>query len=360
MLTWYENNGRGVFSGEQTLMASDNPLEGAASMSLADLDQDGDMDVAVATLDSFVWVENLGEGEFSPPQRIAKSIMLPSGVSTADLDGDGDADVVATTALDSRTMWYENVGDGTFMARHVISRDTKFVTAVKTQDIDADGDLDVLTTSFLDGAIVWHENTSGRFLKSTRIGQMDGISDLAVFDMDGDQDLDMVASTSTVDRVVWFENTDGHATFSEGRTIQSNIRNVRAVDSADINGDGLADIVLASYAHDIVGWFRQAPQPKPLVARKAWPDNDSTTSQTTNGIVKSADKNAQKAARAKATDLAFALHDQFSDSNISRSISDTQAERREDRFRFNRSTQKQESLDLDDFTSDRTTTIYEI
>ena len=260
MLVWFENDGRGVFSDAQSLMASDNRLEGAASMSLADLDNDGDQDVAVATLDSFVWLENLADGNFSEPRRIARSIMLPSGVSTADLDGDGDADVVATTALDSRTMWYENAGDGTFMARHVISRDTKFVTAVKTQDIDADGDLDVLTTSFLDGAIVWHENTSGRFLKSTQVGQMDGISDLAVFDMDGDQDLDMVASTSTVDRVVWFENTNGQANYSEGRTIQSNIRNVRAIDSTDIDGDGLADIVLASYAHDVVAWFRQAPQ----------------------------------------------------------------------------------------------------
>lgn len=268
MLTWYENQGRGNFSGQKSLIQADNPLNGAASMSHADFDGDGDVDIAVATVDSFVWIENLANGEFSEPHRITRSIMLPSGVIAADIDGDGDEDVVATTALDHRTMWYENNGRGIFTSRHTVSGDTKFVTAVKAKDVDADGDLDVLTTSYLDGAIIWHENESGHFRTSTQIGEMDGISDLSVFDIDGDGDLDMVASTSTVDRVVWFENVDSAATFSEGQTIQSNIRNVRALDSTDINGDGLADIVLASYAHDVVAWFRQAPPEIALAAAR--------------------------------------------------------------------------------------------
>ncbi len=358
MLTWYENNGRGVFSDEQTLIASDNPLEGAASMSLADIDRDGDIDVAVATLDSFVWIENLGEGEFSSPRRIARSVMLPSGVSAADLDGDGDEDIVATTALDSRTMWYENNGSGTFMARHVISRDTKFVTAVKTQDIDADGDLDVLTTSFLDGAIVWHENTSGRFLKSTQIGQMDGMSGLAIFDMDGDQDLDMVASTSTVDRVVWFENTNGKAEFAEEQTIQSNIRNVRAVDSTDINGDGLADIVLASYAHDVVAWFRQTPKPRPLVARKARAAIDQNPALTHETSSQEHDGDVNETIRIKAIDVTFALQQEPALINDRAPIVlNTHANSTKPQFRMRRPQMKRLAAYLDDSISNRTNEI---
>ena len=206
--------------------------------------------------------------------------------------------------------------------------------------------------------IVWHENTSGRFLKSTRVGQMDGISDLAVFDMDGDQDLDMVASTSTVDRVVWFENTDGKADFAEGQTIQSNIRNVRAVDSTDINGDGLADIVLASYAHDVVAWFRQSPKPQPLVARKARAASDESASLPQDTSSQQHDDDVEAKTRIKATDVAFALQQDPVLKDNSKSIEiKTHTDSTKLQFRLRRPQLKRLAAYLDDSISNRTNEI---
>ena len=77
--------------------ALDNSFPGAAALTFADLDGDGDLD-ALAAGDGEValWL-NDGGGVSWTRQSVDMTVMAPSSLVAADLDGDGDLDV-ATAA----------------------------------------------------------------------------------------------------------------------------------------------------------------------------------------------------------------------------------------------------------------------
>ncbi|MCP4963695.1 MAG: hypothetical protein GY926_00480, partial [bacterium] len=78
-------------------------------------------------------------------------------VSTADVDGDGDLDVLSASFIDDKIAWYENDGAENFTA-HTITTAADAAYSVTTADVDGDGDLDVLSASYSDDKIAWYEN----------------------------------------------------------------------------------------------------------------------------------------------------------------------------------------------------------
>jgi RHS repeat-associated protein len=96
------------------------------NLRLVDLSGDGRSDALVSAPESFVWFENLGEGGFAPPRRIARTHDLdlfpdvsfddPHGrVRLADMNGDGLADIVAVH--DGAIEYWPNLGHGRFGPR---------------------------------------------------------------------------------------------------------------------------------------------------------------------------------------------------------------------------------------------------
>ena len=74
----------------------------------------------------------------------------------ADIDGDGDLDI-ATVAKDARVAaWYENDGKGNFI-EHRFDNDQSSYDA-RLIDMDGDGDLDLLVAGFESKNVVWYEN----------------------------------------------------------------------------------------------------------------------------------------------------------------------------------------------------------
>src|SRR6185503_18308487 len=92
-------------------------LDWAKGVAAADLDGDGDLDVAAAwaSSDTVAWAENRG-GWFGQLRAVDQAIDGPENVAAADLDGDGDVDLVATAFYGDALVWYANAGDGSFGA----------------------------------------------------------------------------------------------------------------------------------------------------------------------------------------------------------------------------------------------------
>ncbi len=259
-VAWFENtDGLGTFGAGQVIS---NSGEWPSSVEVADLDGDGDLDVLVTSLldDTVAWFENTdGAGSFGPEQVISNAADFARSVTTADVDGDGDLDVLAASQLDDTVAWFENTdGLGSFGAEQVITNQAESAQSVVAADVDGDGDLDVLVASANDDTVAWFENTDG----VGSFGAEQVITNLAInatsvraADLDGDGDLDVLAAAYDGDTVSWFENTDGLGSFGVEQVITNLANGARSAIAADVDGDGDQDVLAAAYFDDTVVWF---------------------------------------------------------------------------------------------------------
>ena len=86
---------------------------GLSSVFVADMDNDGDLDIVIGAYDdhTIAWYENDGAADPSwTAADIATSADGASGVYAADMDNDGDLDIVSASRNDDAIAWYENDG----------------------------------------------------------------------------------------------------------------------------------------------------------------------------------------------------------------------------------------------------------
>jgi len=112
----YDNKGRlkGRFATTHIVTTTAVNAQGVVA---ADLDLDGDTDLVTASSgdNSVAWYRNLGDGTFCEVKTIVDSNAI--GVRTvvaADLDGDGELDLASASKDDNTVAWYPNRGQGVF------------------------------------------------------------------------------------------------------------------------------------------------------------------------------------------------------------------------------------------------------
>ncbi|MCP4127533.1 MAG: hypothetical protein GY753_10770, partial [Gammaproteobacteria bacterium] len=252
-VAWYENDGAENFT-EHTITTGAN---GALVVTTADVDGDGDMDVLSAsqTDDTVTWYENDGSQNFSK-HDISTGADKVKSITTADVDGDGDIDVLSASYNDDKIAWYENDGSEGF-TEHVITTGANGAQSVTTADIDGDGDLDVLSASSLDDTVAWYENDGSQgftqHLVTAGAVYSEGARSVTTADMDGDGDLDVLLAAYIDFSIVWYEN-DGSETFTE-HLVTSGADQAKWITTGDMDGDGDLDILSASFSDDTIAWY---------------------------------------------------------------------------------------------------------
>ncbi|MBK7944040.1 MAG: T9SS type A sorting domain-containing protein [Flavobacteriales bacterium] len=252
------NTGNGTFDAPVVVISN---AAGANGVAVADMDGDGSRDV-VYTSDSdneVGWAPQTDPGTFGSVQRMLYSIDSPSGVVLADLDGDGDLDPVTGSWTDGGLYWFSNTGDGTMSGLRFIGQGQSTVLPLVPCDADGDGDTDILVASY-HGEVGWYANDgAGNFSAQQLINDADTVlRHIIVHDINGDGWPDVVTASQTgPGRIAWYANTAG--SFAPAQTVESAI-GFLAVDAADLDGDGDADIVgtalpdqLFWYANDGAG-----------------------------------------------------------------------------------------------------------
>jgi hypothetical protein len=226
----------------------------------ADLDGDGDQDIATANApfgggSEISWYKNDGSGNFDPEIQISNAVDRSHSVIAADLDGDGDLDLVSASEGDSKIAWYENNGSGSFGSQQVITSFSSADRVAAAGDLDGDGDIDLVSGN---DEIVWYENdgaASPAFTEKTVSTNVSLAKAVIAVDLDGDHDLDIVSASSSSDQIGWFENADGDGNFSSKTTIFYDADGVRDIHASDLDGDGDQDLISAVYNDNIVGWY---------------------------------------------------------------------------------------------------------
>ncbi|HNO80432.1 MAG TPA: FG-GAP-like repeat-containing protein [Phycisphaerae bacterium] len=259
-IAWYENvNGLGTFGPQQVISTA---ADGARSVFAADLDSDGDLDVASASYldDKIAWYENIdGLGGFGPQQVITTAAIDAWFVWAADLDGDGDADMLSASESDDKIAWYENTdGLGSFGPQKVITTAADGARSAFTADLDGDGDLDVASASYWDDKIAWYENVDGlggfgpqRVITTAA----NGAYSVLAADLDDDGDLDVLSASVYDDKIAWYQNTDGQGNFGPQQVITTAVDQAHSVFAADLDGDGDVDALSASREDDKIAWY---------------------------------------------------------------------------------------------------------
>lgn len=227
---------------------------------VADLDGDGDLDVAgiefgLPFLAKVHWFENLdGEGTFGTAVEIWGGETFPLFLDAADLNGDDDVDLLFPMFdpefVDPGAIaWLENLGSGTFSSLQIIATPlVGSLAAAVAEDVDGDGDQDIVAALSGDRVVVWYENLDGlgSFGLPQTIWSSVTVETVLTADIDGDGDPDVVTDGPT-----WFENSDGAGTFVLGGGIAGSVDFPRSYAAADIDGDRDVDVI---FAGDEVGW----------------------------------------------------------------------------------------------------------
>lgn len=233
------------------------------------ISQSGDLGVTGAAADGevedyLVTISPAGQTDPTQPYGLARTISStiggPSDIFPADIDGDGDVDVAFASDQDGTIGWLENNNnDGTFSNHVIFTSDLGFgPQGVTVADLDGDGDLDILSASH-DARIRWHENNgSQQFTERTIVPNASGAEDVVVADADGDGDLDIFAALSLNGQIILYEN-NGSQGFTQ-RIIDNDASDARSVTVADLDGDGDLDVAGASAGSNSISWYENNGQ----------------------------------------------------------------------------------------------------
>jgi hypothetical protein len=220
---------------------------GNGSVAAADFNSDGSTDVATTTGAGVIAVFlGNGAGEFQPavnyPVQAGDS---PSeGLQTADVNGDGKLDLIVAIEYPPAVQVLLGNGDGTFQSPITLSLAIG-PSALAVGDFNGDGKPDLAVAGYYPSSVVVYLGIGdGTF----RVGPSFPVpalpAGLAVGDLNRDGNLDLVV-TADADAVVTVELGNGDGTFSP-RVPNDTGATAERVAIGDFNGDGLLDAAVGT------------------------------------------------------------------------------------------------------------------
>jgi len=187
------NNGNGTFSSGSEVSVGTRPV----SLTLGDVDNDGDLDFVTANSNTNTVSVRLndGKGTFSGSTQVGV-VYNPELVTLGDLDGDGDLDLATANTVSNAVSVRLNNGNGTFSGTQQVTTGLA-PRGLVLGDVDGDGDLDLLTAnSGNNTASVRLNNGAGSFSGNLEIAVGTSPSSLALGDLDGNGTLDFITANT--------------------------------------------------------------------------------------------------------------------------------------------------------------------
>ena len=233
----------------------DRPL--IANVAAADLDGDGLTDIVVAdgAANRVTWIRQAPAGTFT--EQVLADVAGPAHVQPVDLDRDGDLDIAVASmgvlfpnnAKIGAVIVLENDGRQTFTRRVLIDQVAR-VSDVRAGDLDGDGDLDLSVAQFGydQGETRWMENVGGWRFESHVLQTLSGAINADIADVDGDGDLDIVSLVSQEWEEIYVFVNDGHGEFTPTRVFGASNEDFGSswISLADLDRDGDVDVLYSN------------------------------------------------------------------------------------------------------------------
>jgi hypothetical protein len=220
-----------------------------------DLDGDGRLDLATANTGSENVSALLGKGDGTFAGRIDTARDKPADARTmtiADLDGDGTLDLAVSDLSDRVTSGTMAVlhgnGDGTFSSGTAYYRQTD-IAAMAPWDVDGDGRQDLAVARYGAARLLFQQK-DGTLARQVDYPASDSVSAIVFADFNGDGKADLATADNRSDSVgVRLGKGDG--TFAVPGELSAGFM-PSVVSLADVDRDGILDIVAASIGSDSI------------------------------------------------------------------------------------------------------------
>lgn len=225
--------------------------ETSASVSLGDIYGDGHLDIVLAKGRHWplnnILLRNDGKGRFTSavlgdaPDRTYTAAL-------ADLDGDGHLDIVVSNDRPDRKLVYLNDGKGRFRVGGTFGQPEWSTRYVTVADLNADRRPDLIVANRSSNpanprpSFVCLNDGTGGFSSCSPLAT-ESATIIVASDLDGDGHVDLFVPHRDGGQNLIFWN-DGTGRFTEAPSKAGpEHSSIRAAEAADINGDGLLDLI---------------------------------------------------------------------------------------------------------------------
>jgi hypothetical protein len=266
----YRNNGDGTFDKTVATPPVTLPVQ-SCSACWGDFDNDGNLDLFIATTTRNLLYHNIGGGAFTgmpaTTGTIVTDVAYTLGAAWADYDNDGLLDLfvggfdISGAGGVAPNFLYHNNGNGTFMtvSNSILVQDNASSLSCVWGDYDNDGYLDLFIcggTGHGEGVPrpnrLYHNNGDGTFSKvdTGDIATDKGYSGPAAWgDYDNDGFLDLFVANLDIGGIgnfLYHNNGNGTFTRITNDVVATNVANAYACAWGDYDNDGFLDLFVAN------------------------------------------------------------------------------------------------------------------
>jgi hypothetical protein len=233
--------GKGLVRSEFTSLLVTTHVFEPAVLRVADVNGDGFEDILGVN------ERELRIGSYVAPRGLSEAAVyvagaFPVSIDVADLDGDGIADIVTSNPASQSYTILLGAGGGAFQTPTTLIQGDP--AAVAVADFNRDTYLDVAVAQRSFGFTVFHGNGAGGFTSSIPVQIFRPPWYLTAADFDADGWIDLVAVPENGRSIHVARNKGG--TSYQLTTLAIDFIQARAPIVADVTGDGIPDIVVAS------------------------------------------------------------------------------------------------------------------
>ena len=242
------NNGSGGFGSNDTLVVGSYPIWVAA-----DVSGDGRPEVFSANYGdgTLTVLTNDGHGGFGSNATLNVGLSISSGpafVLTTDVNGDGKLDLISANTGDDTVTVLTNNRSGRFVLDATLTVG-KYPVSVAAVDINGNGKIALVSANEYDGTLtVLTNDGSGKFGNNATLnvgsGPSSGPASVVAADINGDGKPGLICANS-VDNTLIVLTNNGNGGFGSNATLVVGSGPL-CVTAMDVNGDGKPDLICAN------------------------------------------------------------------------------------------------------------------